>query len=82
MKPKQTPHTPSKPIPSDASDREYWVERIHELPEVRIDKVRATREALENNAYETEQKLDDTVDRITADLGQLRDPELDPPDIL
>lgn len=75
MKPKQTPNPPPHPIPNASPAREYWVEKIHELPEVRIDKIRATREALEKNAYESEQILDDTVARMSEDLTLLLEPD-------
>jgi len=75
MNPKQTPNSPQQPIPDASAVREYWVEKTHELPEIRMDKVRATREALEKNAYENEQMLDDTVTRMSEDLPLLLDPE-------
>ena len=50
---------------------EYWVKRTHELPEVRIDKVRSTREALERNAYESDQILDDTIAKLNDELDLL-----------
>ena len=50
---------------------EYWVKRTHELPEVRADKVRSTRDALERNAYESDQILDDTIAKLNDELDLL-----------
>lgn len=50
---------------------EYWVQRTHELPEVRMDKVQSTRDALARNAYESEQILDDTIARLNDELDML-----------
>ncbi len=44
------------------------LERVRRLPEARIEKVQAVRDALRNNAYENEQILSETIERLSEDF--------------
>jgi hypothetical protein len=48
---------------------ESWKRTLRQLPEARLDKVAASREALRRNAYESEEVLDETVARLSADVS-------------
>lgn len=48
-----------------------WKHIIRGLPEVRLDKVRDTRDALRRNSYEGERVLEETVRRLYDDVGAL-----------
>ena len=70
----------NKPTPSGKDLREILdlppaveerVERVHELPGIRAEKVRATREAIHQNAYENEQVLDVTIAHVGDELELL-----------
>ena len=50
---------------------EHWKQRLHELPEMRLDKVQSVRGALQQSSYENEQVLDSTVRRLSNDVGVL-----------
>lgn len=71
MEAKNQPTRRKDTTPDHPPALEYWVKRTHELPEVRVDKVRATREALERNAYESDQILDDTIAKLNDELDLL-----------
>ena len=48
-----------------------WQNILHNLPAVRLDKVRETRAALQRSSYERESILDETVRRLSNDIGVL-----------
>ncbi len=50
---------------------EYWKRRLRELPDLRVEKVRRTRDALARQRYDREEVLDATVDRVGNELGVL-----------
>ena len=60
---------------------ETWVERVHGLPEIRAEKVRATREAIHHHTYENEQVLDDTIARVVDELELLVEQGADEPSV-
>jgi hypothetical protein len=49
----------------------YWKERMRELPDIRMNKVRDTRDALEQNSYDTEPVLEATLERMCEETGIL-----------
>jgi hypothetical protein len=53
----------------DISPIGHALSRIHELPDVRADKVAAVREAIERDSYEDPQKLDVAISRLLQDLA-------------
>ncbi len=52
-------------------DLRRWREIISALPDVRLDKVRSTRQALQGNRYEGESMIEETVRRLCNDVGAL-----------
>ncbi len=48
-----------------------WKRLVQDLPQVRIDKVMATRDALRRNHYDEEQVIIETVVRLSNDVGIL-----------
>lgn len=49
----------------------YWKRLLDELPDARLDKVCATRSNLNRNGYDDERILDETVRRISDEIGVL-----------
>ena len=58
--------SPEAEIASQTAD---LVSQIHELPEIRIDRVNQIREAIDSGAYETEEKMNIAVDRLLDEIG-------------
>lgn len=50
------------------SQQSQLLEKIHNLPEVRQDKIDAIKEAVDNNSYLTPEKLDIAVNRMIGEL--------------
>ena len=48
-----------------------WRELVHDLPDIRLEKVQATREALKNREYDGEEVLEETIRRLREELGIL-----------
>lgn len=46
----------------------YWLDRIRQLPMIRVEKVVAVREALRDRSYDSPTILDVTIDRLCADM--------------
>ncbi len=55
-----------------------WLRMVRELPEIRSDKVRATREAIANNKLEDEEVWDAAIERLSRDLGEWPPIDQDP----
>lgn len=55
-------------VPDDA-EMERWHEIVRAAPDVRLDRVLATREALRNNRYDDPDILEYTVQCVGNDLG-------------
>ena len=51
---------------SDAAD---MAARVHDLPEIRQDRVAALRQAIASGAYETDEKLNVALDRLLDEIG-------------
>lgn len=60
-----------KTTDSRAEELRYWVERVHELPDVRMDEVIATRNALRRNCYPGKQVLEEAINRLSNEIGVL-----------
>ena len=58
--------SPEAEIASQAAE---LVNQIHELPEIRVDRVAQLREAIESGAYETEEKIHVAVERLLDEIG-------------
>ena len=50
------------------SQHAQLLEKVHQMPEVRQDKIDTIREAIENNTYLTSDKLDLAVSRMIDEL--------------
>ena len=48
-----------------------WRQLVRDLPDVRMDRVRAIREALKGRKYDSEEVLDETVRRLRNEIGIL-----------
>ena len=59
----------SRPLAPDDAELERWHEIVLEAPDVRLDRVLATREALRRNRYDDKAILDYTVQCVGNDLG-------------
>ncbi len=46
-----------------------WTRMAKTVPAMRLDKIRGTRQAVENNSLESEDVLDITIERLSEDLG-------------
>lgn len=46
-----------------------WADRVSDLPEVRLDRVREIRAALAAGSYETADKLDGALERLLDEIG-------------
>ena len=54
-------------------DVEHWLDVARRLPDVRMEKVTSTREAVRRNSYDdNEQILSQTIERISSELGLVR----------
>ncbi|MDP7008132.1 MAG: flagellar biosynthesis anti-sigma factor FlgM [Phycisphaerales bacterium] len=53
----------------EISQHAQLLEKIHQLPEVRQDKIDAIKEAIENNTYLTNDKLDIAVSRMIDEMA-------------
>ena len=53
----------------DISPEADLVSQVHELPEVRADRVEAIRAEIASGVYETDEKLDVTVGRLLDEIG-------------
>ena len=58
--------SPEAEIASQAAD---LVSQIHELPEIRVDRVDQIREAIDSGTYETEEKMNIAVNRLLDEIG-------------
>ncbi len=67
--------SPASTKAPQANEREavlaFWKQRIRELPDVRREKVQATRSALQQRAYDAEAILDATIQEMGNDIGVL-----------
>jgi negative regulator of flagellin synthesis FlgM len=52
-----------------ASQAAELVEYVHQLPDIRTDRVDEIRAAIEAGTYETEERLDIAVDRLLDEIG-------------
>jgi negative regulator of flagellin synthesis FlgM len=52
-----------------ASQAAELVEQVHQLPDIRADRVDEIRAAIEAGTYETEERLDIAVDRLLDEIG-------------
>ena len=55
---------------SDA-DLSHWHEILKSMPDIRLDRVLATRDALKFNRYDDENILDETVNRLQDEFDSL-----------
>jgi len=52
-----------------ASQAAELVEQVHQLPDIRADRVDEIRAAIDAGTYETEERLDIAVDRLLDEIG-------------
>ena len=52
----------------DFSEQAQLLEKIHQLPQVRQDKIDVIKEAIANNTYLTDDKLDVAIDRMISEI--------------
>ncbi|MEK7710703.1 MAG: hypothetical protein AAB341_02310 [Planctomycetota bacterium] len=55
-----------------------WLRMVRELPEIRADKVRRTRDAIAADNFDADAMLDAAIDRLSNDLGVWSRREDDP----
>ncbi|MBC8355783.1 MAG: flagellar biosynthesis anti-sigma factor FlgM [Planctomycetes bacterium] len=53
----------------DISHEADLVSRVHDLPEIRQDRVAEIRSQIESGAYETDEKLDGALERLLDEIG-------------
>lgn len=53
----------------EVSEHAKWMERLRQLPAVRIDKVNQVRQAIADGSYETDDRLNAAIDQLEHDLG-------------
>ncbi len=53
----------------DRRELNRWLDFVVPLPPERMTKVRSVREALRSSRYENERMIDETVDRLSGDVG-------------
>ena len=53
----------------DISPEADFVSQVHELPDVRMDRVNEIRAEIESGAYESDEKLDIAVGRLLDEIG-------------
>ena len=68
---------PPRHAPADET-LERWRRLVEELPDLRLEKVLATRKALSAREYDRAAVLEHTIDRLQADLGLAGDTEFQP----
>jgi negative regulator of flagellin synthesis FlgM len=64
----------SEPRPDDTvelSDRARLLDRLRQLPSVRLDRVEAVRRAIAEGRYETPEKLDRAIDGLLEEMAFL-----------
>ena len=52
------------------SEEAQWLEKIHQLPEVRQDHVDALKEAIASNSFLTDEKLQVAFDRLIQEMAK------------
>ena len=52
------------------SEQAQWLEKIHQLPEVRQDHVDALKEAIASNSFLTDEKLQVAFDRLIQEVAK------------
>ncbi len=53
----------------DRRELRRWLDFVVQLPLARMNKVHSVREALRSSRYEHERMIDETVDRLSRDVG-------------
>ncbi len=53
----------------DISPEASLAAQVHDLPEIRQDRVAALRSQIESGAYETDEKLDGAIERLLDEIG-------------
>ncbi len=64
---------PLQPIASDQvdlSDRARFLDQLRGLPEVRVDRVQAARDAINDGRYDTDERLNLAIDRLLKELNE------------
>jgi len=64
------PSYPAIPVRID-SEAKYWLEKVKQLPDIRQEKVRSIREAIQSGQYDLDSRLNDVLDRLPGKLGSL-----------
>ena len=65
------PHQASRTHPKDTIDLSSWKQRLRDLPDLRWDKVIAIRDALRDQQYETETRVDHLISLMANEVGVL-----------
>jgi len=65
------PHQAPRTHPKDTIDLSSWKQRLRDLPDLRWDKVIAIRDALRNQQYETETRVDHLISLMANEVGVL-----------
>ncbi len=57
--------------PNGPDEFERWVDMVYRLPEIRLDKVAAVREALRRHCYDDSRIFEVAIDRLSREAGIL-----------
>ena len=60
------PHRPGDRV--ELSEHARLLDRLRQMPEVRVDRIDRIRQAIADGAYETDDKIDLTIQRLLEDL--------------
>ena len=66
---KSTPSGAAPALPKIAADWERWKNIVRESPAIRDTKIAASRQAVEAGTYDQDGILDETLDRMSTDMG-------------
>lgn len=53
----------------DHGEIKDWLQAVRELPRLRRDKVDRIRQALQNHSYENDGMLEETIERLSREVG-------------
>ena len=64
----RTPDDSPKRSPLPREELAHWLEAVRELPDVRMQKVLGAQKAIRHHAYDDENVIDETIERLCLDL--------------
>lgn len=55
-------------VPVSEAELEAWTQKVKDLPDIRWDKVKAMREAIQNHTIDTDDRLANLAERLSPEL--------------